>query len=205
VRDNAAVDDLRVCVFTGPVLADKDPLWREHVIPGFRVPLRFWKVVVWSEGGKLRSLAMIAGPAAGPESHAERIGEGEAYADTSAVEDYRHDREEPRAGHGPRLRETTSVMRTSAPANCCRVALAVVAGRCGVSRAWRRSSLRGATEPQCCGTDTGTQGRLRPPRSGPKDQGSTHVASEGQEGTRFVVPAPPQDTKRDAPLTCSRS
>jgi endonuclease G len=88
VRDNAAVDDLRVCVFTGPVLDAKDPLWREDVLPGFRVPLRFWKVVVWAEKGKLRSVAMLADQEPVLTALPEAIGAGEAYADTSAVEDF---------------------------------------------------------------------------------------------------------------------
>lgn len=60
VLDNARVDDLRVCVFTGPVLAVDDPPYRQDVFPGFRVPLRFWKVAVWEDGGELAALALLA-------------------------------------------------------------------------------------------------------------------------------------------------
>ncbi|MCI5212795.1 MAG: DNA/RNA non-specific endonuclease, partial [Candidatus Electrothrix sp. ATG2] len=37
---NAATHDLKVCVFTGPVMADTDPAYR-----GVQIPLEFWKVV----------------------------------------------------------------------------------------------------------------------------------------------------------------
>ncbi|MEM7408882.1 MAG: DNA/RNA non-specific endonuclease [Myxococcota bacterium] len=60
VLDSARSDDLRLCVFTGPVLDDDDPPYREDVFEGFRVPLQFWKIVVWSESGDLSALALLA-------------------------------------------------------------------------------------------------------------------------------------------------
>ncbi len=39
----AETNDLRLSVFTGPVLDDDDPLYR-----GTRIPLRFWKVAAWT-------------------------------------------------------------------------------------------------------------------------------------------------------------
>lgn len=56
VLRNAVADGLRVTSFTGPVLDDKNDIeWRS-----IKVPTRFWKIVVWAEGGQLRSLAMLA-------------------------------------------------------------------------------------------------------------------------------------------------
>lgn len=60
VLDNARIDDIRVTVFTGTVLDDDDPLYRNDVFDGFRVPLKFWKIAVWEDDGELSALAMIA-------------------------------------------------------------------------------------------------------------------------------------------------
>jgi endonuclease G len=60
VLDNAVREARRISVFTGPVFATSDPKWRSDVVAGFRVPREFWKIVVWSDRGRLRSLAMIA-------------------------------------------------------------------------------------------------------------------------------------------------
>lgn len=56
VLRNAFVSRQRICVFAGPVFAADDPPYRE----GTRVPMRFWKIAVWAEGRKLRSIALIA-------------------------------------------------------------------------------------------------------------------------------------------------
>ncbi|WP_157000954.1 DNA/RNA non-specific endonuclease [Agromyces laixinhei] len=45
---------LRLSVFTAPVLAGADPPYR-----GIRVPLRFWKVVAWNDGGALATTAFV--------------------------------------------------------------------------------------------------------------------------------------------------
>jgi endonuclease G len=89
VLDNAVNEQKRVSVFTGPVLDDQnDPKWRQEVVPGFRVPLRFWKVVVWVDSGRLRSLAMLADQEPVIKVMPEAIARGEAFADISKVEDF---------------------------------------------------------------------------------------------------------------------
>jgi endonuclease G len=61
VLDNARAEDLRVCVFTGPVLDDEHDIpWREEVISGFKVPREFWKIVVRVEHGELAATALCA-------------------------------------------------------------------------------------------------------------------------------------------------
>jgi endonuclease G len=55
VLRNAVADKQRVSSFTGPVFATNDRKFRSIKIPG-----RFWKIVVWSDEGELRSAAMIA-------------------------------------------------------------------------------------------------------------------------------------------------
>lgn len=42
VLENATTHGFRVCVFTGPVFGDNDPVYRDH----HRLPQAFWKVVV---------------------------------------------------------------------------------------------------------------------------------------------------------------
>jgi endonuclease G len=56
VLRNAVAEKQRVNCFTGPIFDDEqDRPYRSIKIPG-----RFFKIAVWSEGGELRSLAMIA-------------------------------------------------------------------------------------------------------------------------------------------------
>jgi len=55
VLRNAVADKERVCSFSGPVFAASDRKFRTIKVPG-----RFWKIVVWTDGGELRSAAMIA-------------------------------------------------------------------------------------------------------------------------------------------------
>jgi endonuclease G len=85
VLDNARVQDLRVCVFTGPILEDDDPKYRNDVFPGFRVPRKFFKIVVWSDGGSLSALAMVADQSGVLREMPERA---EDMDDTAAVEDF---------------------------------------------------------------------------------------------------------------------
>jgi endonuclease G, mitochondrial len=55
ILKNADVEDLKVTVFTGPVLADSDPEYR-----GTRIPRQFWKVVVIGRpGGGLSATAYL--------------------------------------------------------------------------------------------------------------------------------------------------
>lgn len=56
VLRNTVAEKKRVSCFVGPIFNDqKDPKYRT-----IRVPMRFWKIVVWAKQGKLHSLAMIA-------------------------------------------------------------------------------------------------------------------------------------------------
>jgi endonuclease G len=80
--DNAVDERKRVSVFTGPVLRDDDPEWRTDVLDGFRVPMRFWKIVAWPDGQRLRALAMIADQSPYLDAMPER------FDDTPSVEDF---------------------------------------------------------------------------------------------------------------------
>jgi endonuclease G len=85
VLANAIAEDKRVCVFTGPVFGDDDPPWRGDIVEDFRVPLSFWKIVVWSEDGTLAARAMLASQAGVlrrlPEAMREAFSDREAVAD----------------------------------------------------------------------------------------------------------------------------
>lgn len=50
----AETNNARLSVFTAPVFGDDDPRYR-----GIRVPLLFWKVVAWAEGGELAAVAFL--------------------------------------------------------------------------------------------------------------------------------------------------
>ena len=52
--DNARANRRRLSVFTGPVLDEDDPAYR-----GVRIPLRFWKVAAFVDGGELASTAYV--------------------------------------------------------------------------------------------------------------------------------------------------
>jgi endonuclease G len=89
VLDNAVDEQQRVCVFTGPVLDDAhDPLWRDQVIEGFRVPMRFWKIVAWEAAGSLHATAVIADQRPVIEVMPEAFAGAEVFADTSKVKDF---------------------------------------------------------------------------------------------------------------------
>jgi endonuclease G, mitochondrial len=88
---NATAERLRICSFTGPVFDDNDLDWRTDVVPGFKVPLRFWKIAVWPQEGRLRSLAMIADQ--GPMLEAigklpEALSDAEVFTELSRVKDF---------------------------------------------------------------------------------------------------------------------
>ena len=55
VLRNAVTEKERVCVFAGPVFREDDPEYR-----GVPVPMAFWKIVVWSDGGTAKSIALLA-------------------------------------------------------------------------------------------------------------------------------------------------
>jgi endonuclease G len=77
VLRNAAADKQRVSVFTGPVFHNNDRKFRSIRIPG-----RFWKIVVWSDEGELRSAAMIADQRPVISVFPEAMGDlSEAFAD----------------------------------------------------------------------------------------------------------------------------
>jgi endonuclease G len=52
--DHAADFDRKLAVFTGPVLEESDPPYR-----GVQIPLRFWKVAAFLQGGSLASTAYV--------------------------------------------------------------------------------------------------------------------------------------------------
>jgi endonuclease G len=56
VLRNAVAERQRICVFAGPVFRDDDPGYRFDS----QLPLRFWKIAVWAENSRLRSVAVIA-------------------------------------------------------------------------------------------------------------------------------------------------
>ena len=54
VLEHARVHDLKLSVFTWPVLADDDPPYR-----GIRIPLKFWKIAAWSTGDALATTGFV--------------------------------------------------------------------------------------------------------------------------------------------------
>ena len=54
VLEHARVHDLKLSVFTGPVLADDDPPYR-----GIRIPLKFWKIAAWNTGDSLATTGFV--------------------------------------------------------------------------------------------------------------------------------------------------
>jgi endonuclease G len=57
VLRNAVTMGSRISVFAGPVFDDvHDPVYRF----GAKVPMRFWKLAMWSDGTQLRSIALLA-------------------------------------------------------------------------------------------------------------------------------------------------
>jgi endonuclease G, mitochondrial len=86
VLRNAVVDKKRICSFTGPIFDKEDPSYR-----GIKVPLRFWKIVVWAENHDLRSLAMIADQAPVLEAIGglpEAATDAEAFDELDKVRDF---------------------------------------------------------------------------------------------------------------------
>ena len=56
ILQNADVEDLRVSVFTGPILSDQDTPYR-----GVNLPKQFWKVVVMvKEDGELSVVYLLS-------------------------------------------------------------------------------------------------------------------------------------------------
>ncbi|WP_164743008.1 DNA/RNA non-specific endonuclease [Mesorhizobium sp. Z1-4] len=78
VLRNAVTMKSRISVFAGPIFAKDDPEYRF----GAQVPMRFWKIAVWNDGGTLRSIALIADQRPVLKVMPERIADGaEAFGD----------------------------------------------------------------------------------------------------------------------------
>lgn len=54
VLEHARVHELKLSVFTGPVLDADDPPYR-----GIRIPLRFWKIAAWNTGEALATTGFV--------------------------------------------------------------------------------------------------------------------------------------------------
>jgi len=54
VLEHARVHELKLSVFTGPVLTDEDPPYR-----GIRIPLKFWKIAAWNTGDGLATTGFV--------------------------------------------------------------------------------------------------------------------------------------------------
>ena len=54
VLEHARVHELKLSVFTGPVLTDDDPPYR-----GIRIPLKFWKIAAWNTGEALATTGFV--------------------------------------------------------------------------------------------------------------------------------------------------
>jgi endonuclease G, mitochondrial len=81
VLRNAVTMRSRVTVFAGPVFDDaNDPLYRFES----RVPMRFWKIAVWSDGSALRAIALLADQRPVLEIMPEAIG-AEAFTDSEEL------------------------------------------------------------------------------------------------------------------------
>ncbi|HET6828844.1 MAG TPA: DNA/RNA non-specific endonuclease, partial [Ramlibacter sp.] len=79
VLRNAVTMRKRVSVFAGPVFDDTYDVDYRF---GSKVPMRFWKLVVWAAGGQLHSLALLADQKPVLERLTEGVPEAaEAYAD----------------------------------------------------------------------------------------------------------------------------
>ncbi|GAA1524898.1 endonuclease G [Agromyces terreus] len=73
VLEHAEANDLRLSVFTAPVLGHDDPPYR-----GIRVPLRFWKIAAWNRSG-------AGGPGAGELATAGFVLDQSPLVDTSEI------------------------------------------------------------------------------------------------------------------------
>lgn len=84
VLRNAVTMRKRVSVFAGPVFDDTYDVDYRF---GSKVPMRFWKLVVWAAGGQLHSLALLADQKPVLERLTEGVPEAaEAYADMDELE-----------------------------------------------------------------------------------------------------------------------
>lgn len=52
--EDVELDDLRCCVFAGPVLRDEDQHYR-----GYRLPVEYWKIILFERAGQLTARAFL--------------------------------------------------------------------------------------------------------------------------------------------------
>ena len=83
VLDNARTEQAKVSVFTGPVFASTDPLYRK-----IRVPLQFYKIIARIENGELKSTAFLADQSELLRALPERLGNAESFDDVGKVREY---------------------------------------------------------------------------------------------------------------------
>ena len=71
VLEHARVNELKLSVFTGPVLADDDPPYR-----GIRIPMRFWKIAAWHDGVALATTGFVVdqSPLVDPDTLPRELG-----------------------------------------------------------------------------------------------------------------------------------
>lgn len=81
VLDNAKAENERVSVFTGPVLSEDDPDYRN-----IKVPTQFWKVLVRVEQGNLLATGLLADQSKLITQLPEGL--GESFVDVSKVNEY---------------------------------------------------------------------------------------------------------------------
>ena len=81
VLRNTVADDTRATCFTGPVFRENDRKFRD-----IQVPAEFWKIVVWQDRGKLRSLAMLANQKPVIDVWPEAMDGREDFADVAELE-----------------------------------------------------------------------------------------------------------------------
>jgi DNA/RNA endonuclease G (NUC1) len=70
------------------VFGKNDIAWRQDVIADFKVPLKFWKVVVWKDGVKLKARAMLADQSIALPKVLPEVLLPESFDDTEPVADF---------------------------------------------------------------------------------------------------------------------
>ena len=82
VLDNARAEDVKVSVFTGPIFASTDPVYRS-----VRVPIQFYKIVARVDDGQLKATALLASQSEFLSRLPERL-RGERFDDLGRVQQY---------------------------------------------------------------------------------------------------------------------
>ncbi|MFO1459325.1 MAG: DNA/RNA non-specific endonuclease [Verrucomicrobiota bacterium] len=57
IQETGEVDGKRICVFTGPVMKEEDPPYLRE--PSFRMPLAFFKVILYRRNGGIRAVGFM--------------------------------------------------------------------------------------------------------------------------------------------------